>query len=44
MALELRNAARNTGEDVAAHHDLLKMIPLWEPGNRAPRERWPRSR
>ena len=26
MARELRKAARDTGEDVAAHHGLVKMI------------------
>ena len=40
MARELRKAARDTGEDVAAHHGLVKMIPQWERGNRAPRERY----
>ena len=40
MARELRNAARDTGEDVAAHHGLVKMIPQWERGGRAPRERY----
>jgi hypothetical protein len=40
MARELRNAARDTGEDVAVHHGLVKMIPQWERGNRAPRERY----
>ena len=40
MARELRNAARDTGEDVAAHHGLVKMIPQWERGARAPRERY----
>ena len=40
MARELRKAARNSGEDVAAHHGLVKMIPQWERGNRAPRERY----
>jgi hypothetical protein len=40
MARELRNAARVTGEDVAAHHGLVKMIPQWERGARAPRERY----
>jgi hypothetical protein len=40
MARELRNAARDTGEDVAAHHGLVKMIPQWERGDRAPRERY----
>src|SRR5438552_13160564 len=36
----LRKAARDSGEDVAAHHGLVKMIPQWERGNRAPRERY----
>ena len=40
MARELRNAARDTGEDVAAHHGLVKMIPQWERGDRVPRERY----
>ena len=40
MARELRKAAKDTGEDVAAHHGLVKMIPQWERGNRAPRERY----
>jgi transcriptional regulator with XRE-family HTH domain len=40
MARELRKAARNSGEDVAAHHGLVKMIPQWERGQRAPRERY----
>src|SRR2546430_1514882 len=40
MARELRKAARDTGEDVAAHHGLVKMIPQWERGGRAPRERY----
>ena len=40
MARELRNAAKGSGEDVAAHHGLVKMIPQWERGNRAPRERY----
>ena len=40
MARELRKAARDSGEDVAAHHGLVKMIPQWERGNRAPRERY----
>ena len=39
MARELRRAARDSGEDVAAHHGLVKMIPQWERGDRAPRER-----
>jgi hypothetical protein len=40
MARELRKAAKDIGEDVAAHHGLVKMIPQWEQGNRAPRERY----
>jgi hypothetical protein len=36
MARELRKAARDTGEDVAPHHGLVKMIPQWERGDRAP--------
>src|SRR5262245_19882785 len=40
MARELRRAARDSGEDVAAHHGLVKMIPQWERGARAPRERY----
>ena len=40
MARELRRAARDSGEDVAAHHGLVRMIPQWERGNRAPRERY----
>ena len=40
MARELRKAAKDIGEDVAAHHGLVKMIPQWERGNRAPRERY----
>jgi len=40
MARELRRAARDSGEDVAAHHGLVKMIPRWERGDRAPRERY----
>ena len=40
MARELRKAARDTGEEVAAHHGLVKMIPQWERGDRAPRERY----
>jgi transcriptional regulator with XRE-family HTH domain len=40
MARELRRAARDSGEDIAAHHGLVKMIPQWERGNRAPRERY----
>jgi hypothetical protein len=30
MARELRRAAREPGEDVAAHHGLVKMIPQWK--------------
>ena len=40
MARELRKVARASGEDVAAHHGLVKMIPQWERGNRAPRDRY----
>jgi transcriptional regulator with XRE-family HTH domain len=40
LARELRKAARDTGEDVAAHHGLVKMIPQWERGARVPRERY----
>ena len=40
MAREIRKAARDSGEDVAAHHGLVKMIPQWERGSRAPRERY----
>jgi transcriptional regulator with XRE-family HTH domain len=40
MARELRKVARDCGEDVAAHHGLVKMIPQWERGDRAPRERY----
>ena len=40
MARELRKAARDCGEEVAAHHGLVKMIPQWERGARAPRERY----
>jgi hypothetical protein len=40
MAREIRKAALDTGEDVAAHHGLVKMIPQWERGRRAPRERY----
>lgn len=40
MARELRKVARDTGEGVAAHHGLVKMIPQWERGNRVPRERY----
>ena len=40
MARELRRVARDSGEDVAAHHGLVKMIPQWERGGRVPRERY----
>ena len=40
MAREIRKAARESGEDVAAHHGLVKMISQCERGNRAPRERY----
>jgi transcriptional regulator with XRE-family HTH domain len=40
MARELRKVAKDSGEVVAAHHGLVKMIPQWERGNRAPRERY----
>jgi transcriptional regulator with XRE-family HTH domain len=40
MARELRKIARDSGEDVAAHHGLVKMIPQWERGSRVPRERY----
>lgn len=40
MARELRKVARESGEDVAAHHGLVKMIPQWERGDRVPRERY----
>jgi transcriptional regulator with XRE-family HTH domain len=40
MAREIRKAAKDCGEDVAAHHGLVKMIPQWERGGRAPRERY----
>ena len=40
MARELRKAARDSGEDIAAHRGLVKMIPQWERGDRAPRERY----
>jgi hypothetical protein len=40
MARELRKAARDTGEDVAAHHGLVRMIPQWERGDHVPRERY----
>jgi transcriptional regulator with XRE-family HTH domain len=40
MARELRNAAKDSGEDIAAHHGLVRMIPQWERGHRAPRERY----
>jgi hypothetical protein len=41
MARELRKAARDSSEDAAAHHGLVKMIPQWERGDRVPRERYP---
>jgi hypothetical protein len=37
MARELRKVARDTGEDVAAHHGLVKMIPQWERATAPPR-------
>lgn len=40
MAREIRKAARDAEEDVAAHHGLVKMIPQWERGGRAPSERY----
>jgi transcriptional regulator with XRE-family HTH domain len=40
MARELRKVAKDSGEDVAAHHGLVKMIPQWERGGRVPRERY----
>jgi transcriptional regulator with XRE-family HTH domain len=40
MARELRKVARDSGEDVAAHHGLVKMIPKWERGDQVPRERY----
>ena len=40
MARELRRVARDSGEDVAAYHGLVRMIPQWERGNRVPRERY----
>ena len=36
MARELRKVAKDSGEDVAAHHGLVKMIPQWERGGRVP--------
>lgn len=38
MARELRKAAKDTGEDVAAHHGLVKMIPQWDNVAPAPPE------
>jgi len=32
MARELRKAAGDSGEDLAAHRGLVKMIRLWERG------------
>jgi hypothetical protein len=40
MARELRRAAQDSGEDVAAHHGLVRMIAQWERGGRTPRERY----
>jgi hypothetical protein len=40
MAREIRKAAKDSGEDVAAHHGLVRMIPQWERGGRVPRERY----
>jgi hypothetical protein len=40
MARELRKATRDAGEDLAAHHGLVKMIPQWERGDHTPRERY----
>jgi len=40
MARELRKVAKDSGEDVAAQHGLVKMIPQWERGGRVPRERY----
>jgi transcriptional regulator with XRE-family HTH domain len=40
MARELRKIAKGSGEDIAAHHGLVKMIPQWERGKREPRERY----
>jgi hypothetical protein len=40
MVRELRKAARDTGADVSAHHGLVKIIPQWERGDRALRERY----
>jgi len=40
LARELRKAARETGEDIAAHSGLVKMIARWEKGEFAPRERY----
>ena len=34
MARKLRKATRDAGEDVAAHHGLVKMIPQRERGYR----------
>ena len=30
MVRELRKIAKDSGEDIAAHHGLVKMIPQWE--------------
>lgn len=40
MARQLRKAAREAGVDVAALSGLVKMIPRWERGEVAPRERY----
>lgn len=40
LARELRQAARESGQDVAVHAGLVKMIPRWEKGDRVPRERY----
>ena len=36
MAYELRKVAKDSGEDVAAHRGLVKIIPQWEQGDRPP--------
>jgi transcriptional regulator with XRE-family HTH domain len=40
MARELRKAARDSGEEVAAHQGLVRMIARWERGGGVPRERY----
>jgi hypothetical protein len=40
MARELRNVVKDSGKDVAARRGLVKMLPQWERGDRAPRERY----